>query len=95
MPGDVPGEIQGEQYIAADKQLWQDAGLAHAVRKWMTLYDDYGVAETAVNTEESIEGWSYFGYRNLRFVVRLISNGKFALGLPVMVRKGLEFLDWL
>lgn len=76
-PEDVPGTMRGEQYIASDPELWRDHGLANAVRKWMTLYDDYGIAEKAAKEDEDIEGWSYFNYRNLRFVIRLISNGKF------------------
>lgn len=58
--------------MAADAQLWKDPGLANAVRKWMTLYDDQ-----SVSVADNVEGWSYFDYRDLRFVVRLVSAGRF------------------
>jgi hypothetical protein len=68
--------MRGEQYVAADGELWKDPGLANEARKWMTLYDDQSVA-----IGDNIEGWSYFGYRDLRFVVRLIPSGQFGTRL--------------
>lgn len=64
--------MRGEQYVAADAQLWKDPGLANAARKWMTLYDDQ-----SVSVADNVEGWSFFDYRDLRFVVRLVSAGRF------------------
>lgn len=74
LPGDASG--RGEQYVAADSELWKVPGLADEARKWMTLYDDQSVA-----IADNIEGWSYFGYRDLRFVVKLIPSGEFGTRL--------------
>lgn len=70
LPTDAVGSVRGEQYVAADAQLWKDPDLVNEARRWMTLYDGSSVAD-------NVEGWSYFGYRDLRFVVRLISAGRF------------------
>lgn len=77
-PGDIPGA--DEQYIAADAALWTDADLADRARPWMTLYDDQKISEVSSELGEKIEAWSYFDYRRLRFVVRLVSGGEFGPG---------------
>ena len=72
--------MRGEQYVGASPRLWDEKrfpGLANAVRRWMTLYDDQ-VADIAYKLGNDIEGWSYFGYGNVfRFVARLGSGGEF------------------
>lgn len=78
LPGDVAGKTRGEQYLAADSELWRDPGLANAARKWMTLYDDQRITEISYRLGQSIEAWSYFGHGDLRFVVRMVSGGEFA-----------------
>src|SRR5690242_8406437 len=69
--------MRGEQYLAAAAELWQDSGLANAARPWMTLYDDQALANLGYSLGEKIEGWSYFNYGNLRFVVHLVYGSKF------------------
>src|SRR4051812_33429564 len=74
--------LSGEQYLAADRELWHDAppDLPAKALAWMTL-DAREKEQFALGDE--IEAWSYFGYDQpeerhcYRFVVRMIANGQY------------------
>jgi len=63
---------QGEQYLAASPALAKDADLLEAIRPWMSLDSD---PEDHRRLSDRLEAWSCFRYRDLRFVVRLVSAG--------------------
>jgi hypothetical protein len=65
---------RGEQYIAADPALANDAGLLRAVRDWLTL--DSTPADHA-RANGRLTGWATFPLGPYTFVVRLGNTGKY------------------